>query len=93
MILVRNSSPAKHATRHLHHQMVCFIIKELIVERDHSTAKDVTSHSQSKIFLINMRENGKLTHAKALQRITQTTEKIADFVQKLLKLTHLLKQL
>ena len=50
MILVRNSSPAKHATRHLHHQMVCFIIKELIVERDHSTAKDVTSHSQIQIF-------------------------------------------
>ena len=38
MILVRNSSPAQHATRYLNHQMVCFIIKELIMERDHSAA-------------------------------------------------------
>ena len=33
-----------------------------------------------------------ITHAEASQRIKQTTEKIADFVLKLLKLTHLLKQ-
>ena len=49
-ILVGNNSLAQLATRHLHHQMACLIMKELIVERDHSAAQNVTNHSQSQIF-------------------------------------------
>ena len=45
-ILPRSHLPAQHAKRHLHHQMVCYVIKELILERDNSAAQNVTSHSQ-----------------------------------------------
>ena len=56
-ILVGNNSLAQLATRHLHHQMVCYIMKEPIVERDHSAAQNVTSHSQCQMFKSNMREH------------------------------------
>ena len=40
----------QHVTRHLHHKMVCYIKKELIVHRDHSAAQNVASHLQCQMF-------------------------------------------
>ena len=67
-ILVSNIS---HAQRHLHHQMVFYIKKELIVFRDHSAAQNVTSHSQCQTFGSNMREHIMVRNNTPAQHVTR----------------------
>ena len=61
----------QHGTRHFHLQMVCYVILELIVERDHSAAQNVTSHSQCQIFWSKMREQVLVRNHSTAQHATR----------------------